>query len=187
MNKSARFSLVTTAIAVATLYAGAWRAEADFIQTNLVSDIMGLAAITDPNLKNPWGSSRSPTSPFWISNQGSATSTLYAVTANNAVSQQALVVSIPSIPQTPGGPQGPTGQVFNNTGSFQVGGVPATFIFANLNGTISAWRGAFGTTAAVAVPSVPNVVYTGLAIAQAPEPQLFAARAGGSTSSTAPS
>jgi hypothetical protein len=44
MNKSARFSLVTTAIAVGTFYAGTWRAEADFIQTNLVSDIPGLAA-----------------------------------------------------------------------------------------------------------------------------------------------
>jgi hypothetical protein len=43
MNKSARFFLVTTAIVVGTLYAGAWRAEADFIQTNLVSDIPGLA------------------------------------------------------------------------------------------------------------------------------------------------
>jgi hypothetical protein len=55
MNKSARFSLVTTAIATATLYAGTWRAEADFIQTNLVSDIPGLAAITEPELVNPWG------------------------------------------------------------------------------------------------------------------------------------
>ena len=45
MNKTARFSLVTTAIALGTLYAGAWRAEADFIQTNLVSDI----AISPPS------------------------------------------------------------------------------------------------------------------------------------------
>ena len=45
MNKSTRFPLVTTAIVVGTLYAGAWRAEADslFAQTNLVSDIQGLA------------------------------------------------------------------------------------------------------------------------------------------------
>ena len=81
MNKTARFSLVTTAIALGTLYAGAWRAEADFIQTNLVSDIPGLAAITDPVLQNPWGMSHSATSPFWISNQGTNTTTLYAVTA----------------------------------------------------------------------------------------------------------
>ena len=48
-----------------------------YTQTNLVSDINGFAAVTDPNLKNPWGMSFSATSPFWVSNQGSNTSTLY--------------------------------------------------------------------------------------------------------------
>jgi hypothetical protein len=52
MNKSARFSLVTTAIAVGILYAGAWRAEADnFVQTNLVSD---LAGSTPPSPSQSW-------------------------------------------------------------------------------------------------------------------------------------
>jgi hypothetical protein len=37
MRKTARFFLVTTAIVVGILYAGARRADADFIQTNLVS------------------------------------------------------------------------------------------------------------------------------------------------------
>jgi hypothetical protein len=36
MKKSVRFSLVTTAVAVATLHAATWRAEAQYIQTNLV-------------------------------------------------------------------------------------------------------------------------------------------------------
>src|SRR5215831_5874352 len=80
MNKTARFFLVTTAIVVGTLYAGAWRADADFIQTNLVSDIPGLAALTDPELHNPWGISHTATSPIWVSNQGTNTSTLYQVT-----------------------------------------------------------------------------------------------------------
>jgi len=80
MNKSARFSLVTTAIAVGILYAGAWRAEADFIQTNLVSDIPGLAALTEPMLVNPWGISHTDTSPIWTSNQGTNTANLFAVT-----------------------------------------------------------------------------------------------------------
>src|SRR5215831_2490122 len=82
MNKSARFkrqSLVTTAIAVGTLCVGAWRAEADFIQTNLVSDIPGLAALTEPELHNPWGISHTATSPIWISNQGTNTANLFAV------------------------------------------------------------------------------------------------------------
>jgi uncharacterized protein (TIGR03118 family) len=180
MNKLARFSLVTTAITVGTLYVGAWRAEADFIQTNLVSDVADLApSIIDPNLVNPWGSSRSATSPFWISNQVTNTSTLYNVSNTLNVTKQTLTVSIP---QTGIGPQGPTGQVANPTSSFQVtiGGVTAAarFIFADLNGTISGWNGT-GTAAGVAVPSVQGVVYTGLAIQTSPQPQLYAARAGG--------
>ncbi len=34
-------------------------------QTNLVSDIPGRAAITDPNLVNPWGLAAGPTTPIW--------------------------------------------------------------------------------------------------------------------------
>jgi uncharacterized protein (TIGR03118 family) len=182
MNKSARRLLVTTAIAVGTLYAGAWRAEADFIQTNLVSDIPGLATITDPELHNPWGISHNATSPFWVSNQGTNTATLYGVTAGNDVTK--VNINPPSgfvaIPTTASGPQGPTGQVANtNTSSFPVGnggdGMSARFIFANLNGTISAWNG--GTQSFIQV-TTPGAVYTGLAINQA-QTQLYAARAGG--------
>src|SRR5215510_6225423 len=111
MNKSARFSLMTTAIVVGTLYAGAWRAEADFIQTNLVSDIQGLAALTDPELHNPWGISHNATSPIWVSNQGTNTSTLYQVTPTlMKVSPMGTDGNI-GIPTTGSGPQGPTGQV----------------------------------------------------------------------------
>ena len=35
-----------------------------YAQTNLVSDIPGLAAHTDANLKNPWGTSVGPGSPI---------------------------------------------------------------------------------------------------------------------------
>jgi hypothetical protein len=110
MNKSARFSLVTTAITVGTLYAGAWRAEADFIQTNLVSDIPGLAALTDPALHNPWGMSHTDTSPIWTSNQATQTATLFAVTPDNNVSKVTAVnppagnIAIP--PMATGGPTG---------------------------------------------------------------------------------
>jgi hypothetical protein len=47
-------SLLVTFGAVGALYAGGLRAEeAKLVQTNLVSDIPGLAAVTDANLKNP--------------------------------------------------------------------------------------------------------------------------------------
>src|SRR3954470_11220466 len=78
-------------------------------QTNLVSDVPGLARFTDPNLKNPWGISFGATSPFWVSNQVTGTTTLY-----NGIGQpQSLVVTIPP---SPGG--NPTGQVFNSTSDF---------------------------------------------------------------------
>src|SRR5258707_10474735 len=54
-------------------------------QANLVSDVPGLATITDPLLINPWGVSFSGSSPFWVSNAGSSTSTLYMVTASGDV------------------------------------------------------------------------------------------------------
>ena len=43
----------------------------------LVSDIPGLAPVTDPNLVNPWGISESATSPFWVSDNGKGVTTLY--------------------------------------------------------------------------------------------------------------
>ena len=160
---------------IATTAALIWSAAAfgaDFVQTNLVSDIGGLAAITDPNLKNPWGFSHSPTSPFWVSNQVTNTATLYAVTGQTTVVTVPLVVAIPT---TASGPQGPTGQVNNtNSSSFPVNnggdGGSAFFIFANLNGTISAWD---GTTAFIQV-TTPGAVYTGLAI-NGPQTRLYAA------------
>src|SRR5215471_19360427 len=159
-------ALGTLAIAQApALFAGS------LVQTNLVSDIPGLAEITDPALKNPWGVSFSGTSPFWVSNQGTNTSDLFTV-HGTTVTQNALEVSIPT---TASGPQGPTGQVNNNTSAFLVGTAPASFIFANLNGTISAWNNSAGTTAQIKV-TTPGAAYTGLAIgSNASGPLLYAA------------
>ena len=126
-----------------------------YTQTNLVSDVPGLAANTDPNLKNPWGVAFSATSPFWTSDQVTGVSTLY----NAAGTPQALVVTIP------GGapPTGPTGAVFGNvSNSFLVNGAPATFIFDSLNGTLAGWNGSAGTTA-VQMAATPGAIYTGLA------------------------
>src|SRR5262245_36552472 len=52
-------------------------AGAAYVQHNLVSDIPGLADQTDPNLVNPWGLASSSTSPLWVSNNHSGTSTVY--------------------------------------------------------------------------------------------------------------
>jgi uncharacterized protein (TIGR03118 family) len=141
-----------------------------YVQTNLVSDIPGLAEATDPHLVNPWGVSFTPGSPFWISDQGSNSTTLYSVTDSTVVNPPVPVFTV-NIPPT-GGP-GPTGQVSNtNPSSFDlsVGNhMSASFIFADLNGTISAWNPSLGTdgsTASVEV-TTPGAVYTGLAVNQA--------------------
>jgi uncharacterized protein (TIGR03118 family) len=129
-----------------------------FLQTNLVSDIAGLAQLTDASLVNPWGVSFSNTSPFWISDQGTSVSTLYAATPSK-ITKVPLTVAIP---KTAAGPQGPTGQVHNGTSSFPVAGKPAAFIFDSLNGTISGWNG--GASATIEATTT-GAVYTGLAIA----------------------
>src|SRR5258705_6041316 len=127
-----------------------------FSQTNLVSDVQGLAANTDPNLKNPWGVAFSATSPFWTSDQLTGLATLY----NAAGTPQGLVVTIPGS-ATP--PSGPTGMVFSNVaGSFPVNGTPAAFIFDTLNGTLLGWNGSAGTTA-VQMATTPRAIYTSLA------------------------
>jgi uncharacterized protein (TIGR03118 family) len=146
------------AFASATLVSASARAQ--YVQTNLASDIPGLAAHTDPQLKNAWGMSFAPTSPFWISDAGSGVSTLY----DGAGVKQALVVTIPG----PGGavPGVPTGQVFNSAGTFVLSnGSSATFMFASATGTISGWNAAAGTTALTQVNGFPGSSYTGLAIA----------------------
>jgi uncharacterized protein (TIGR03118 family) len=136
-----------------------------YSQINLVSDISGLANNTDSNLLDPWGVSFSPTSPFWVSNQASGTSTLY----DGAGNKIPLTVSTPNLGGAPAGiNNGPTGQVFNIGGStnFLVAGTGsgANFIFANLDGSISAWNGGAGTTAEIEA-STAGASYTGLAIA----------------------
>src|SRR5262249_43834434 len=142
-----------------------------FMQINLVSDIPGFAALTDSALKNPWGFSSSDTSPIWTSNQATNTADIFTVHGLSVTQNTSLEVSIPT---TASGPQGPTGQVNNNTPSFQLNGAPATFIFANLNGTISAWNGSAGMTAQIEV-TTPGALYTGLAISNASQPLLYAA------------
>jgi uncharacterized protein (TIGR03118 family) len=125
---------------------------AGYIQNNLVSDISGEAAVTDPNLKNPWGISFSPTSPLWVSDEAANVSTLY----QSGGTPVSLVVSVPG---------GPTGQVFNSAGggNFLDGASPSSFIFATLGGSIYAWNGANGTTAQLEA-STAGASFTGLAL-----------------------
>ena len=130
-----------------------------YVQHNLVSDIAGMADVTDPNLVDPWGISTSATSPFWVSDAGKSRSTLY----NGSGAITAVVVSIPAGAKGPAN-SSPSGQVNNNTTAFILAnGTKASFIFATEDGTISAWNG--GTASTIMVDnSGAGAVYEGLAI-----------------------
>jgi len=125
-----------------------------YSQTNLVSDIPGMAAVTDPNLKDPWGVAFSPTSPIWVADRTTGLSTLY----NGVGAITPLVVTVP--PGTAA--TGPTGMVFAGGTSFRLNANPVNFIFDTLGGTIDAWNG--GSTATV-VSTTAGANYTGLALA----------------------
>jgi uncharacterized protein (TIGR03118 family) len=146
-------------------------AMAAYIQQNLVSSVPGMATFTDSDLVNPWGIARSPTSPWWVSDNGKAKSTLY----DAGGVKRALVVSIPGVNAAP------TGMVFNNTTSFLVGGpnTTARFIFADENGNIEAWNAG---NSAVIKATTANASYKGIAIGtNASGNFLFAANFAGGT------
>ena len=124
----------------------------DFVQTNLTSDLPGVAAHLDPNLVNPWGIVAAPGGPFWVNDNGTGLSTLY----NGSGTPLPLVVSVPP-PVGSAGPSAPTGIVFNGTSGF--GG--AHFIFDTEDGTISSWSS--GTNAILMNTSPAGSVYKGLA------------------------
>jgi uncharacterized protein (TIGR03118 family) len=144
-------------------------AEAQYKLTNLVSNQLGQAPTIDPLLANAWGLARSATSPWWVADNDTGWSTLYA--ANGT--QESLRVLIPTAGNGPSSPTGlngpgtPTGLVFNGSSSdFTVRGEAAPFIFAALDGTISAWSPTVNKNQSTLVVdnSALKASYTGLAI-----------------------
>jgi uncharacterized protein (TIGR03118 family) len=139
-----------------------------------VSDIAGKAAWTDANLINPWGLVNAPGSPWWVSNQGTGTSTLYDSQGVPQPPGSPLVVNIPKNPNGSFLPVGsPTGIVFNTTlASSNPGFVvsegknsgPSIFLFDTLDGTISGWNPTADKTHAIVGVKQAGSVFTGLAI-----------------------
>src|SRR4029077_5730724 len=161
-------------------------ASAQYQRTDLVSNQPGVAPNTDPHLVNAWGLVALPTSPWWVSDNGTGFSTLYTGTGQ----QIQLFVSIPPAPGSPAGtlgtPTGIVGNISTNPTDFTIteNGVSARsiFIFATLDGTISGWNpgigGAMGNSHATLAFPTPNrsnvgAVYTGLAIATNQQGQTF--------------
>jgi uncharacterized protein (TIGR03118 family) len=156
--------------------------EVSFSQTNLVSDGSIPAANIDPNLVNPWGVSFSPTSPIWVSDNGTGLATLY-----NGAGMLQMPAGHPAITIAPPagqtGPAAPTGQVFNIAGTgFDISedgkSASSLFIFATEDGTISGWNPAVDSANSVLAldNSANGAVYKGLAMATVNgHPQLYAA------------
>jgi uncharacterized protein (TIGR03118 family) len=135
-------------------------------QTNLVSDLPGLAQLTDPDLVNPWGLAAGPATPAWVANNGTDTATIYPGFVNGSP-----IVKAPLVVSIPGG--APTGQVFNPTPGFVVrsgdASGPARFIFDSEAGLVTGWNPGVPppppSTQAQVGASMPDANYKGLAIA----------------------
>ena len=132
-------------------------------QHNIVSDIMGLADHTDPNVVNAWGLDSLNTSPWWFSDNGAGKTTLFNIGT--------AATSFFTIPGAGGAQGNPTGLVSNGGSGFVVNnggtGSPsaARFIFASEDGTLSAFRGnPIVTVVPNANAPAHGAVYKGLAI-----------------------
>jgi uncharacterized protein (TIGR03118 family) len=143
-----------------------------FKQVNLVSDVPGLARITDFRVSNPWGLALGEKTPIWINNNNTATSEVYTGANGHDPLTRALVVQVPA---------GPTGIAFNPTTAFaahQNGTkVPSAFLFNGFDGYISGW----GPTADPITEAIPTRFtrtngYLGMAVAGTPAgPRMYAA------------
>jgi uncharacterized protein (TIGR03118 family) len=120
--------------------------------TILVSNEADEAPVTDPKLVNAWGIAASATSPWWVSNNGTGSSTIYT---GDGV-KQALEVTVPGAP---------TGMVFNGGTHFLAGpAAPARFMWASEDGTISGWNASVDATHAHVLFTNAGSVFKGLTI-----------------------
>jgi len=135
--------------------------QVNYKQTVLVADTLGYgAAFIDSNLRNAWGIALNPMGIVWISANHAGATTIYDSTGKTLFGP----VAIPSQGSHFGG--SPTGIAFNSTTDFIIPSnrKVAKFIFANEDGTISAWGGGDSTTTVVD-RSATGAVYKGITIA----------------------
>jgi len=172
-NVRDRRALTTCAVALALVLSGTTAAAGSgtstssddgnsYKLTRLVSDKAGVAEHQDPNLVNAWGLVAGPSTPWWVANNGTNTSTLYDGAGN----------PIPLVVKVAGAP---TGAVFNGGSGFVVShegaSGPSLFLFATENGTIRGWSPGVpppapsGQSFRVVDRSGQGAIYKGLAIA----------------------
>jgi len=147
---------------------------AAYVQTNLVSNVEGMALITDSELVNPWDVNAPQNThsdpPYYVADQGSGVATSYQISSDGStVTESRSPVTIPKVGFSE--PSGPTGLVQNkHPKDFLIpgpdGNVPATYIFDTLQGTIEGYS-AHNTgdinSAEIVVNNSSTAEYTGLA------------------------
>ncbi len=141
------FLIANAGHAAAKSHAGGKKASG-YTQTNLISDIPGLAEVTDPNLLNPWGLAFFPgLSPFWINENNAGFSALYFADAVPFPGLPLVTIPAPAAP-TGGTPTGIVADFFTSPGVFDIVPVSdpsanfgsALFIFDTEDGTVLAWN-----------------------------------------------
>jgi uncharacterized protein (TIGR03118 family) len=151
MKLTKRLVLLMSCLGFLMAIAGHARAKntGGYVQTNLISDIPGLAAVTDSNMLNPWGLAFFPdASPFWINENNAGFSALYFADAVPFPGLPKVTIPPPSPSTGFGAPTGIVANSFEGTGAFQI--VPVSdasrnfgrslFIFDTEDGTIEAWN-----------------------------------------------
>ena len=161
-KRSVVLACVVALVALGASLTPAAASDNSYKVTRLVSDQANKAAHQDPNLVNAWGLVAGPSTPWWVANNHSNTSTLYDGNGNAVP----LVVTVDGAP---------TGTVFNGGTGFQVshdGATgPALFLFDTESGVIRGWNpnvpAPAPSTKAFRVVDMrsDNAIFKGLAIA----------------------
>jgi uncharacterized protein (TIGR03118 family) len=140
---------------------------AGFLQTNLISDLAGVARFTDPNLSNAWGIDYLPGGPFWIADNNPGLASV-VTGGGQPVALTYLGGNTVTIPASVSGtPGSPTGVVANVSADFSVPGSmtgASEFIFATEDGLLAGWNPGDGTQALIAGNHSSTADYTGLAL-----------------------
>jgi uncharacterized protein (TIGR03118 family) len=119
-------------------------------------------AAANPQLVNGWGLDATPTSFWWVADNGSGSASLLDATGTpNPALPFVTVTGAGGAPGTPTGVVAYTGTAFQVTGP--TGPVPARFLFAAEDGTISGWAPGSEATTVVVDHSVQGEVFKGLA------------------------
>ena len=112
-----------------------------YVQTNLVSNIQGMAQIFDQNLVNPWDinfpQQNGVYPPVVVADQGTGKATSYQISPpdSEVVMEPSSAVAIPTVGSSE--PSGPTGVVQNtDSQGFKIDGNVPTYIFDTLQGAI---------------------------------------------------